>query len=399
MFYLAWRNIVRRSGQSLVTALVILISVFVVVVSNIMVSTLERGVSLARDRLGADVMVLPTGASTNASEVLFTAQPVNVYLPQETIGQVAGVAGVAGVTPQFFTQTVDQSCCSIMGVTRVVGIDLATDFVIKPWIVESGVDRLESDMILVGSAAPSIQGDQVSILGSVFHVASALEETGTSVDKTIFMDIDAARTIAANSPYLEGVWNGIDPYTSVSCIMVDLAPGADPAAAAREIMSTCPGAVAVVASELIAGVSSQFGAIETVSAALLVMLLVIAMLALAGRFSALAAARTKELGLMRTMGVDKKGILLSLALETGLITLAGSVVGALLGCIVSYLLTGSIHEVFSLPGSSPSAGSYVVSALAGLALAIVFNALALVQPVLKIVRTDPQQTLARGDLQ
>ena len=92
---------------------------------------------LSRERLGADIMVLPAGASGNASEVLFCAEPVNVYLPASAAEAVAATEGVAASTPQcaFFTQTVDQSCCSVVGVTRVVGIDATTDFVLAPWIV------------------------------------------------------------------------------------------------------------------------------------------------------------------------------------------------------------------------------------------------------------------------
>ena len=80
-------------------------------------------------------MVLPAGASGNASEVLFCAEPVNVYLPADVERTVAGIDGVEQATPQFFTQTANQSCCSVIGVTRVVGIDMKTDFIVGPWLV------------------------------------------------------------------------------------------------------------------------------------------------------------------------------------------------------------------------------------------------------------------------
>ena len=58
-----------------------------------------------------------------------------------------------------------------------MGIDAATDFVLKPWVQGGGAIDLGPDGILVGAKAPAIEGDQVSILGSVFHVAGTLEET------------------------------------------------------------------------------------------------------------------------------------------------------------------------------------------------------------------------------
>ena len=74
-------------------------------------------VSLSRERLGADVMVLPVGASSSASEVLFTAPSQSTCTCLTTTGSaVAGMDGVAQATPQFFTQTVNESCCSVVGV-------------------------------------------------------------------------------------------------------------------------------------------------------------------------------------------------------------------------------------------------------------------------------------------
>ena len=82
MFSLAWKNIIRRLGGSLMTALIAFIAVFVLATSLAVVASLENGLRLSRERLGADIMVLPAGASGNASEVLFCAEPVNVYLPK-----------------------------------------------------------------------------------------------------------------------------------------------------------------------------------------------------------------------------------------------------------------------------------------------------------------------------
>ena len=135
MFSLAWKNITRRLGGSLMTALIAFIAVFVLATSLAVVASLENGLRLSRERLGADIMVLPAGASGNASEVLFCAEPVNVYLPADVERTVAGIDGVEQATPQFFTQTVNQSCCSVIGVTRVVGIDMKTDFIVGPWLV------------------------------------------------------------------------------------------------------------------------------------------------------------------------------------------------------------------------------------------------------------------------
>lgn len=414
MFYLAWRNIARRLGASVLTAFIAFVAVLMVTASLLVVASLENGVRLSRERLGADIMVLPAGASGNTSEVLFCAEPVNVYLPASATEEAAGVAGVAQVTPQFFTQTVNQSCCSVVGITRVVGIDLASDFVLAPWIsgsegggsdgeagATSGSDEvlaLGDDGILLGAAAPALEGGQASILGSVFHVAGTLEPTGTSVDETIFMDIDTARAIAADSPYLERLWEEASPQDLVSCLMVKVSPDADAAVVAQELMTAVPGSVAVRTSDMVSSVASQLTVIEAIALVFLLMLVLLAVLALAGRFAALAASRMSELGLLRTLGVSRGRVAASFALEIGLVTLGAAVVAILVACATAGTVVSVLHGSFDMPGAMVPASTYGVAIAVGLAFAVVLSAVALAQPIIRMVRQDPQETLARGDL-
>lgn len=412
MFYLAWRNITRRLDASVLTAFIAFMAVFALTASMIVVTSLEDGVRLSRERLGADIMVLPAGASGNASEVLFCAEPVNVYLAASAVEAVTATEGVAAATPQFFTQTVDESCCSVVGVTRVVGIDAATDFVLAPWVVgetmggadvgfssaEAAAFGLGDDGILLGAAAPPIEGGQASILGSVFHVAGTLAPTGTSVDETIFMDIDAARAIAAASPYLESVWGDADPFDAVSCLMVKADDGADIDQLCQALVDAVPGSVAVRTADMVSGASSQLAVVEAIAMAFLVVLVVLAALALAGRFSALAASRMRELGLLRTMGMSRGRVVGCFACEIGLVTLAAAVVAVAVACLVAGSVVGMFHSEFNMPGAAVPASAYGAAVAVGLLFAAALTAVSLVQPIGQMLRRDPQETLTRGDM-
>ena len=400
MFSLAWKNIIRRLGGSLMTALIAFIAVFVLATSLAVVASLENGLRLSRERLGADIMVLPAGASGNASEVLFCAEPVNVYLPADVERTVAGIDGVEQATPQFFTQTVNQSCCSVIGVTRVVGIDMETDFIVGPWLVGGALEggALPPDGIILGAAAPPIEGGQASILGSVFHCVGTLEPTGSSVDETIFMDVNAARTIAAESPYLESVWLNVDPFDAISCVMVKVKEGAQPSAVAAAIIEQVPGAAAVCTSDLIAGVTSQLVVLESMTLAFLAAIVLLAALALAGRFSSLVSSRMGELGLLRTMGVGRLKVALSFVVEVGVVTMAAAAAATACACLASSAIIGQLHTSFDLPGAllAPSAYGWVVCA--ALLFAVLLSLVALVQPMIALMRQDPQETLAKGGL-
>lgn len=83
------------------------------------------------------------------------------------------------------------------------------------------------------------------------------------------MDVNAARTIAAESPYLESVWLNVDPFDAISCVMVKVKEGAQPSAVAAAIIEQVPGAAAVCTSDLIASVTSQLVVLESMTLAFL----------------------------------------------------------------------------------------------------------------------------------
>ena len=305
MLYLAVRNITRRLSSSLVTVLIVALAMFVTVAGTSAFLSLSEGVRKASDRLGADIIVLPKELGADPSEALFTAQPANIYLPEHALKVISSVEGISTCSPQFFTQTLNQSCCTVLGVTRVVGIDPATDFTIRPWIGAEGLANLAPNEIILGANAPYVPGDVVSILGKQFRVAARLDETGTSVDETIFMLLETARQIGAESPYLERVWRTNDPFTSISCILVKVADGYDTDDVALAISAAYPEASVTAVAGLVRNTSEQLSLFLKAFACLAVAIIVIVVLALAGRFSALAKDRRGELGFLRALGCGK----------------------------------------------------------------------------------------------
>ena len=395
MFNLAVKNLTRRLASSAASALIVAIATFAIVASAAVVWALDSGVELSRQRLGADIMVLPAGASASSSQVLFTAAPVNVYLPSETVEAVSAVPGVARASAQFFTQTVDESCCSVVGVTRVVGIDASSDFAVTPWL-EEAADPLGEDGIIVGAAAPRIEGGQASILGDVFYVRGYLEPTGASMDETIFMDIAAARRIAMASPYLTSVWEGRDASQSVSCVMVALEDGYDSEAVAQAIVDACPGTAAVSTSAMVGDVAHQLDAIRMVALVMLALLVALAAVAFAGRVSAIARSRMPELGLLRTMGAGRGSIAAYLACEVGLLTLCGALVGAAAGVAGAHFALDMLRSSMQLPVAT--GGTFALSFAFGILFALVLGTVCLVAPLARVMRTDPIKTLTKGSL-
>ena len=115
----------------------------------------EEGRLRALERGGAQYLVIPAGSESLLSDadLLFTGAPATMYMPEATYEQALGLQGVARASFQFYSQTLDASCCSATHPTRLIGIDPATDFVVHPLLPQAGnLDTmLQEGRILIGS--------------------------------------------------------------------------------------------------------------------------------------------------------------------------------------------------------------------------------------------------------
>lgn len=132
--------------------------------------------------------------------------------------------------------------------------------------------------------------------------------------------------------------------------------------------------------------------------AFLAVLVVLAALALAGRFSALATSRMRELGLLRTFGMGRGRVVGCFACEIGLVTLVAAVIAVAVACLVAGSVVGTFHSEFNMPGAAVPASAYGAAVAAGPLFAVALTVVALVQPVVQMLRRDPQETLTRGDM-
>ena len=111
MRMLIWKNIARRRTQSALTIAITMLTVMVFVMVLGVFQTVNRGLALSRERMGADAVLIPKYAAADGGDLLFTAIPENIYMPAEVIEQAKTLEGIAAMTPQFYCQTLALSCC------------------------------------------------------------------------------------------------------------------------------------------------------------------------------------------------------------------------------------------------------------------------------------------------
>lgn len=102
MLMLIWNNIARRRSQSVLTVTITLLTVMVFVMVLGVFQTVNQGLALSRERLGADAVLVPKYSSIKADDLLFTAIPSNTYMPIEVVEQAKELEGAAAMTAQFY---------------------------------------------------------------------------------------------------------------------------------------------------------------------------------------------------------------------------------------------------------------------------------------------------------
>ena len=400
MLMLIWNNIARRRTQSVLTVTITMLTVFVFVMVLGVFQTVNQGLALSRERLGADAILIPKYAPASGDDLLFTAIPENIYMPIEVVEQAKELTGVAAMTPQFYCQTLALGCCDPGEEARIIGYDPETDFILKPYLDEEHQNGINSEQLIVGRnfEDDDLVGYNYMILGHVFKVVSMLQPTGTGMDSTIFMDWHTAQDMCLESEVLRLDWTDKDPHDFISVIMLKFEPDTDPEAFVKQVEQSGIEAKCILTGDTISSLQSQLEVTMKVMFALWAASLLIAVLSLIGRFNALAKERKKEIGLLRAIGL-KKGQVFGLIIgETCTMALMGGLLGSGMALICMDPVIEMLKDAFKLSPSVWSTSLAFLCGAAGVVLAGVLGFAAAVTPAWKSASMDPQAAITQGEV-
>jgi len=400
MFMLIWNNIARRRTQSTLTVTITALTVLVFVMVMGIFQTVNQGLALSRERLGADAILMPKYSNAKGDDLLFTAIPENIYMPIETVEQAKQLKGVAAMSPQFYCQTLALGCCDPGEEARIIGYEPESDFILKPYLDEAHQNGISAGELIVGHnyEDDDLVGYNYMILGKTFKVVSMLEPTGTGMDSTFFMDWHTAQDMCLESEVLRENWTKKDPHDYISVIMIKFEEGVDPDSFVRQVEESGMEAKCLLTGETISSLQSQLEVTMQVMFALWAASLLIAVLSLVGRFNALAKERKKEIGLLRAIGLKKGQVFRLIIGETCTMALMGGVLGSGLALICMDPVIEALKNAFKL---SPSVWTTALALLcggAGVALALVLGFASAVTPAWKSASMDPQAAITQGEV-
>jgi putative ABC transport system permease protein len=322
------------------------------------------------DRARADVWVAQAGVRN--------LHMVASWLPQSVVDEVAGIEGVAEVTPILYsTDTI--AAGDERAVAYVIGIrDGAT--MGGPWNVVEGSARVGPGEIIVDRAfawkAGVSVGDTVTVLGGDARIAGLSEGTASLVNSVAFVPFDDFRATRGDAPV-------------ISFVLVRVAPG------------VAADAVAVEIERRVAGVSAQSRVDMAAAERRLVMDMsadVISIMSVLGFAVGLAVvaltvyvatlARRREYGVLKALGARNR-VLYGVVLAQAALSVA-------VGFLVGLAFTGLLAVVVPRTGLALEL-SITAASLAKVGLfAVMIAGLAAILPIRQVSGLDPAIVFRRG---
>ena len=356
---LARENTIRQPRRTASTASALMIGVALVAFVSIFAASLKASVG---DSIGG---AFPADLSLTSTNLTIGVSPAALT----ELGDVDEVATVSAVHAGTFTIGGEE--------VTVAGVDPAT--IAEVYDMEPSTDpaALAEGMMVAGSALAEngwVVGDTVTVEYAATG-AAATEIVGT------FEDQSFAGYLISEEAFIENI--GDD---QIMMALVGLADGVtldDGKEAVETALDGFPTLTVGTKADFIADAEAQVDQMVALFSGLLGLALVIALLGIANTLALSIVERTREIGLLRAVGMSRRQIRTMIRGEAILIALFGALLGVLIGSVVGYGVVSALADdglgTFLLPG-----GQLVVWLVAAAGAGV----LASVGPARKAARLD-----------
>lgn len=392
------RNLVRKPGR---TAALVLLTAFLalsVFGGTLVVTSLRRGLGSMENRLGADIIVVPSEAESKASfkNMLLQGTIGTFYMDASALDRVRETEGVERASAQVFLSSMKADCCSVK--VQIIGFDPADDFVVQPWIAES-LNRPLGDMeIVVGCRVGTDVGEIFRIYDRRCLVAAKLAATGTGLDTAVYCNMNTIHTLLEAAEE-KGVSHKIDSGNDaevVSAVYVKALPGADIGLVNNRLNGKIRKATAVRTAGMMSEVADSLAGVSKTVAFLIAAVWILALVILFIAFAMMVNERRRELAVYRLVGMSRSMLSGMILKETALCSLAGALCGTVLGAALVLPFTTLIETSLKLPYLAPGAGTAALYAVLAVAVTVAAGCAAGLRTASKLSRVDPGSTLREG---
>lgn len=385
LFSFALKNISRKPVRTgiLISAIALLVSALVFSLSFVL--RVNQSIKKTSERLGADIIVVPTGARGAAEEVLLENQIKSFYMDRRLLEKVRNIAGVEAATEQTYLVTLTGLCCSVPEL-MIVAFNQDTDFIIKPWLKEKLKRRLEKGEAVVGAESAYninlglVQVDSM-LFGNTFKMLGTLDKTGTGLDTAIFISQENMDNIIRNGKA------NIKPG-QISVAFLRVRRGIDPLKVAAEIENTIIEVDTMARKDIGKSIIATLKDVSRIFSLTMFLASLLSLSLVWSIFSAIANERSKEVGIMRALGAKESHIVKLFFIEVLAIACMGGVLGALVGTAFTVVLGNSFSILRNLSNDLAASMRFAIGAASFAVGSIICFAGALA-PVQRLKKLEP----------
>lgn len=382
MLALALKNLTRRPLRSLLTlsglAGAVAFLVCLLAFSESYRSSLRREL----DGMGMQLMLVPLGCPFDAAAQVLKGRALETSLPESALVQARRDPAVALASPIFAAALPRPS----LGRTDLwVGVDSTAQQLRSWWKLAGGHWPAKADDVLLGAEAAQTElrepGDRFYSpeTGRTFTVCGVLTRSGTSDDSQFFVPLATAQAMFSQPGRLTG-------------IALRLTDPAQLGAASKRLQEI-PGAQVVTLTEMIGTFLNLMGAARALMLGMALVAVAIGALSVFNTLLASTLQRTPELGVLRALGVSRPAVFGLIALESLLLTLAGTLLGFVLARLLGPTIEHLVRPFLPLSPSTPLPSLTPTTVAQCLALMLGVGVLAGAFPAWRACRVQPAEAL------
>lgn len=382
----AVKNLKRKPLRTAILVFSIALLASALVFSLSFVQRVNGSIRKSSERLGADVLIVPTNARGAAEEILLENRIKTFYMQRSILDRVRALPGVEKATEQVYLVTVAGICCSVPE-SMVIAFNQDTDFIIQPWLTEKMKRRLGKGEAVAGSESAFniklglVEMDSM-LFGNVFRLVGSLEKTGTGYDTAVFIGMENLPAIIAS-----GKVKNLKA-DEISVILARVKPGVDPARVAASVEDNIIEADAMARKDIGKNIITTLKDMSRIFTMTIVLTAVMSFFLVWAIFTAIANERAKEVGIMRAIGAKERHIFRIFLIEVLVIGFAGSVLGILAGTGLSAIFASTFSIVKQL-STDLSAVERIVIALISFAGGTAICVLGALGPIQRLKKMEP----------
>jgi putative ABC transport system permease protein len=389
---LALQNLGRRKARTLLLLAAVAVCSGATFTGAVMMRSIETSMAVGFTRLGADMLVIPSGTLTNITAALLTAEPTDLTLDTSVLPRLERLKGVRKAAPQLIFRT-DASGYGRGGeLIDLIAFDPDRDITVQPWL-EQHLDRpLRPGDVIMGGRREEPIGSELLLFGRPLTVYGKLGKTAVGTHERglfiTFATLDELRDIMRQ---ICGTKAPLEP-DKLSGVLLELAPGATTQQVRFAALANFPGIKIVSGESMLTSIRQGLAALLNGVLGLMVIMFVSTALMVSVLFSAMITERRRELGLLKAIGARRGQIIGVLLTEAVLATAFGGLMGCVLGVLLMRVYEHSLVyylDRMGIPFVWLNTAPTVLIALACIVLASLIGVAGALYPAWRASRQEP----------